>query len=91
MVADLCHVVLSWKTRKSDHVAGFRMASFRPARQRYDKQEAKRRNTKSVVLSCGGAKGRHANTRKSDYVAGFRVAPFRPENTIIRHGTNQPP
>ena len=55
----------------------FRMATFRPARQRYDKQEAKRRRMKSVLLSCGGAKGRHAKTRKSHHLAGFRVAPFR--------------
>jgi len=72
-------------------LAGFRVATFRPARQRYDKQEAKRRRMKSVVLSCGGAKDRHAKTRKSHHLAGFRMAPFRPENTIIRHGTNQPP
>ena len=82
------------KTRHMVTFSCFRVATFRPARQRYDKQEAKRRNTKSVVLSCGGAKGRHAKTRKSDHLAGFRVAPFRlfrPENTIIRNGTNQPP
>ena len=48
----------------------FRMATFRPARQNYDKQEAKRRRMKSVVLSRGGAKGRHAKTRKSDHLAG---------------------
>jgi len=70
-------------------LAGFRVATFRPAWQRYDKQEAKRRRMKSVVLFCGGAKGCHAKTRKSHHLAGFRVAPFRPENTIIRHGTNQ--
>ena len=46
---------------------------------------------KSVELSCGGANGRHAKTRKSYHLAGFRVAPFRPKNTIIRHGTYQPP
>ena len=37
--------------------------------------------------------GRKVAMRKheSHHLAGFRVAPFRPENTIIRHGTNQPP
>jgi len=79
------------KTHQMVILAGFRVATFRPARQRYDKQEAKMRRMKSVVLSCGGAKGRHAKTRKSHHLAGFRVAPFRPENTIIRYGTNQPP
>jgi len=39
-------------------LAGYRVATFRPARQRYDKQEAKRRRMKCVVLSRGGAKGR---------------------------------
>jgi len=58
-------------------VAGFRVATFRPARQRYDKQVAEMRRMKSVLLSCGGAKGCHARTRKSDHLAGFRVAPFR--------------
>jgi len=66
-------------------LAGFCVATFRPARLRYDKQEAKRRRMKNVVLSFGGAKGRHAKTRNSHHLAGFRVAPFRPENTIIRH------
>jgi len=79
------------KTRQIVISAGFCVATFRPAMQRYDKQEAKRRRMKSVVLSCGGAKGRYAKTRKSHHLAGFRVAPFRTENTIIRHGTNQPP
>jgi len=58
-------------------LAGCRVATFRPARQRYDKLEAKRRRMKSVVLSCGGAKGRHSKTRKIHHLAGFRVAPFR--------------
>ena len=64
------------KTRQMVILAGFRLATFRPVRQRYDKQEAKRRRMKSVVLSRSGAKGRHAKTRKSDYLAGCRVAPF---------------
>ena len=79
------------KTRQIVILVGFRVATFRPARQRYDKQEAKRRRMNSVVLSYDGAKGRHAKTRKSHHLAGFRVAPFRQENTIIRHDTNQPP
>ena len=60
-------------------VACFRVATFRPARRRYmyDKQEAKKRCMKSVVLLRGGAKGRHAKTRKSDHLAGCRVAFFR--------------
>jgi len=29
------------------------------------------------VLSCGGAKGRHAKTRNSHHLSVFRVAPFR--------------
>ena len=29
------------------------------------------------VLSCGGAKGRHAKTRKSHRLVGFRVSTFR--------------
>ena len=81
------------KTRKSHHLVGFCVATFGPARQRYDKQEAKRRRMKSVELSCGGAKGRHAKTRKSPF-GGFSrgvFSPFRPENTIKRNGTNQPP
>jgi len=57
-------------------LAGFRVATFRPARLRYDKQEAKRRRMKSVQLSFGGAKGRRAKARKSHHLAGFRVAPF---------------
>jgi len=113
------------KIRQNNHLAGFRVATFRPAMQRYDKQGRKRersprenrqmvtfvfshgdlsprqakirqtrgegRRMKSVVLSCGGAKGRHAKTRTNHHLAGFCVAPFRPENTIIRHGKNQPP
>jgi len=58
-------------------LAGFHVATVRPARQRYDNQEAKRQRMKSVVLSRGGAKGRHAKTRKSDHLAGCRVAFFR--------------
>ena len=38
------------KTRQMVILAGFRVATFRPARQRYDKQEAKRRRMNSVVL-----------------------------------------
>jgi len=49
MVADLCHVVSAGfrgenaksryaKTRQIVMLEGFRMATFRPARQRYDKQ-----------------------------------------------------
>jgi len=82
------------KTRQMVILAGFRVATFCPARQRYDKQKAKRRRMKSFVLLCGGAKGRHAKTRKSHHLAGFSrgaFSPFRPENTIIRHVTNQPP
>ena len=75
-------------------LAGFRMATFRLARQRCDTQKPKTQRMECRVLSCGGAKGRHAKTRKSHHLAGFRVAPFRlfrPENMIIRNGTNGPP
>jgi len=81
------------KTHQRVMLAGFRVATCRPARQRYDKQEAKRRHMKSVVLSCGGRKVAMRNTKKSPF-GGFSrgtFMPFRPENTIIRHGTNQPP
>ena len=68
--------VFAPKTRWND-MALINVSYFRPARQRYDKQEAKRWRMKSVVLSRGGAKGRLAKTRKSDHLAGCRVAPFR--------------
>jgi len=63
------------KTRHMVTFSCFRVATFRPARQRYDKQEAKRRNMKTVVLSCGGAKGRHAIKEK---VTIWRVFVWRP-------------
>jgi len=62
------------KTRQMVILAGFRVATFRPARQRYDKQKAKRRRMKSVVLSCGGAKGRHG---KHEQVTIWRVFAWR--------------
>ena len=47
------------------------------------------------VLSCGGAKGRHAKTLKSQYVAGFRVATFRVLAPVRRNfpcrGERSPP
>ena len=82
------------KTCQMVILAGFGMATFRPARQRYDKQEAIRWCMKSVVqVSCGRAKGRHAKTRKVTIwrVVTWRLSPFRPKSMIIRHGTNQPP
>jgi len=63
------------KTRQKVILSGFRMATFRLARQRYDKQKTQRMERR--VLSCGGTKGRHAKTRKSHHLAGFRVATFR--------------
>jgi len=68
------------KTRQMVTFSCFRMATFRPARQRYDKQEAKRRRMTSVVRSCGGAKGRHAKTRKVTIwrVFAWRLFAFSP-------------
>jgi len=74
------------KTRQMAILAGFRVATFRPARQRYGKQKAKRRRMKSVVLLRGGAKGRHAKTRKSNHLAVvawrfFAFSPRKHDNT----------
>jgi len=53
------------KTRKSHHLAGFRVATFRDL-------------PLFVVSLPGGAKGRQAKTRQMVILAGFRVATFRP-------------
>jgi len=46
-------------------LAGFRVATFRSARQRCDKQEAKRRRMKSVVLSRDDLSPRHKHVNVS--------------------------
>jgi len=52
-------------------LAGFCMATFRPARQRYDKQWPTTQCMECRVLSCGGAKSCHAKTRKVTIWRGF--------------------
>ena len=102
MVADLCHVVsvvFSGRKRKRSprenppncDFGEFSLGDLSPRQAKIDKQYQKTQRVEYRVLSSGGAKSRHAKTRTSHHLAGFRVAHFRSENTLIRHGTNQPP
>jgi len=51
-------------------LVGVRMATFRPDKQRYDKQKPKTKRMKCRILSCGGAK-------KSPF-GGFSPGAFSP-------------
>jgi len=53
------------KTHQNHHLAGFRVATFRPGRQRYDKQGRKREKSPCV------------NPPNCDFLC-FRMATFRP-------------
>ena len=68
-------------TRKHAKWWFWRVFSWRPyappGKDTTNRRRKLRRRMKSVVLSCGGAKGRHAKTRKSHHLAGFRVTLFR--------------
>jgi len=82
------------KMVKNQYLAGFRLATFRPATRKYATFHALRFRLLFVVSLPGGAKGRHAKTRQNHHNGGFShsdLSRFRPENTLIRHGTNQPP
>ena len=117
------------KTRKSHHLAGFRVATFRVIAPvcrifAWRGERSPRKNTthgdfdgfsrgdlsprQIKIRQTGGEKATHKkcrtfvcrgesspceNAKKSPF-GGFSCgafSPFRPGNTIIRHGTNQPP
>jgi len=89
------------KTRKSHHLTGFRVVTFRvfaPVWRIFSwrAERSPRENTpneKCRTLVWRGERSPCENTNKSPFGGFSRGAfsPFRPENTIIRHDTNQPP
>ena len=81
------------KTRHSDF-GGFSRGdlSSRQAKIR-QKGGEKATHEKCRTFVLRGERSPCENTKKSPF-GGFSrgaISPFRPENTIIRHGTNQPP
>jgi len=65
-------------TRQMVILAGFRVATFRPARQRYDKQEAKRRR-QAKIRQTGGKKA----TPNGDFFV-FSHGDLSPRHTKVR-------
>ena len=65
------------KNRQMVTFSCFRMATFRPATQKYATFHALRFGLLFVVSLPGEAKGRHSKTRQNHHLAGFRVATFR--------------
>jgi len=57
-------------------LAGLSMATFRPARQRYD-SSGKRNAWNGAYFRVAGRKVAMRKHDKSHHLAGFRVAPFR--------------
>jgi len=59
-------------------LAGFRVATFRPATRKYDTFHASPFRLLFVVSLPGGAKGRHAKTRQNHHWRVFAWRPFAP-------------
>jgi len=110
------------KTRQNQHLACFRVATFRPAIRKREKAPRENppngaffvflhgdlspRHTKvrdilcvafsaivCRIFACRGERSPCENPPKSPFgwFSHGDLSRFRPENTLIRHGTNQPP
>ena len=77
---------------KGDFV-GFSHGDFSPRQAKIRQTVAENATQMWRTFVWRGERSPCENTKKSSF-GGFSrgaLSPFRPENTIIRHGTNQPP